>query len=57
MKRHSLVGLTADGSESCDTLASAADDRFGLEQHARGTIVARTNARGGSDHGTDRASA
>jgi len=26
-----------------------------LEQHARGTIVARGNARGGSDHGTDRA--
>lgn len=28
-----------------------------LEQHARGTIVARTTARGGSDHGTDHASA
>jgi hypothetical protein len=26
-----------------------------LEQHARGTIAARGNARGGSDHGTDRA--
>jgi excisionase family DNA binding protein len=28
-----------------------------LEQHARGTIAIRANARGGSDHGTDRASA
>jgi excisionase family DNA binding protein len=28
-----------------------------LEQHARGTIAMRANARGGSDHGTDRASA
>jgi excisionase family DNA binding protein len=28
-----------------------------LEQHARGTIVSRANARGGSDHGTDRANA
>jgi len=28
-----------------------------LEQHARGTIMARTNAQGGSDHGTDRANA
>jgi excisionase family DNA binding protein len=28
-----------------------------LEQHARGAIVARTNARGGSDHGTDRTNA
>lgn len=28
-----------------------------LEQHARGTTVARANAREGSDHGTDRASA
>jgi excisionase family DNA binding protein len=26
-----------------------------LEQHARGTITARASARGGSDHGTDRA--
>jgi len=24
-----------------------------LERHARGAIVARENARGGSDHGTD----
>jgi excisionase family DNA binding protein len=28
-----------------------------LEQHARGTLVARTNARGGSDHGTTHARA
>ena len=28
-----------------------------LEQHARGTIGARANAQGGSDHGTDHASA
>ena len=28
-----------------------------LEQHARGTIMTRTNAQGGSDHGTDRANA
>jgi excisionase family DNA binding protein len=28
-----------------------------LEQHARGTITARETARGGSDHGTDRANA
>jgi excisionase family DNA binding protein len=28
-----------------------------LEQHARRAIVTRTNARGGSDHGTDRANA
>ena len=27
-----------------------------LEQHAKGAIVARANARGGSDHRTDRAS-
>ncbi len=26
-----------------------------LERHARGAIVTRTDARGGSDHGTDRA--
>lgn len=26
-----------------------------LEQHARGTITPRASARGGSDHGTDRA--
>ena len=28
-----------------------------LEQHTRGTIAMRANARGGSDHGPDRASA
>jgi excisionase family DNA binding protein len=28
-----------------------------LERHARGTITARASARGGSDHGTDRANA
>jgi excisionase family DNA binding protein len=28
-----------------------------LERHARGVIVTRADARGGSDHGTDRASA
>jgi len=28
-----------------------------LERHAREAIVARENARGGSDHGTDRANA
>ena len=26
-----------------------------LEQHARGNIITRASARGGSDHGTDRA--
>jgi excisionase family DNA binding protein len=28
-----------------------------LERHATGTIAARANAHGGSDHGTDRANA
>ena len=28
-----------------------------LEQHARGTSVVRASARGGSDHGTDHATA
>ena len=28
-----------------------------LEQHTRGAMATRANARGGSDHGTDRANA
>ncbi len=48
--RHARIG----GRRSIRLKAEWIDGR--LEQHARGTIVARGNARGGSDHGTDRAS-